>query len=78
MVRWPSLFILTRAEWPTTEIGDLPETNLEVKVEKAIFTLQSIEIVLNRMHEFLVKYSSWLVLAKGSLAVRIQVRSKER
>lgn len=55
--RWfagPTFLSQPEAEWPTTEIGHLPENNLEVKVEKAIFTLQS----LNRMPEFLVKYSS--------------------
>ena len=61
--RWfagPAFLSQPEAEWPTTEIGDLPENNLEVKVEKAIFTLQS----PNRMHEFLVKYSSWSVLLR--------------
>ena len=59
--RWfadPAFLSQPEAEWPTTEIGDLPENNLEVKVEKAIFTLQS----LNSMHEFLVRYSSSSVL----------------
>ena len=61
--RWfagPAFLSQPEAEWPTTEIGDLPENNLEVKVEKAIFTLQS----SSRMHEFLVKYSSWSVLLR--------------
>ena len=61
--RWfagPAFLSQPEAEWPTTEIGDLPENNLEVKVEKAIFTLQS----PNSMHEFLVRYSSWSVLLR--------------
>jgi len=61
--RWfsgPVFMSEPEVEWPQAEFGELPEDDLEVKNEKAIFTLTA----LGKSHELLVRYSSWTVLQK--------------
>ena len=50
----------TEEDWPCFEIEVLPEDDQELKGEIAIFTLT----LLEKLHELLVKYSSWTVLQR--------------
>ena len=50
----------TVEDWPCFEIEVLPEDDQELKGEIAIFTLT----LLEKLHELLVKYSSWTVLQR--------------
>ena len=59
--RWfsgPAFLSRAEEEWPQADLGELPEDDLEVNNEKAIFTLSA----LDNLHELLVRYSSWTVL----------------
>ena len=47
-------------EWPQAEVGEPSEDNLEVNNEKPIFTLPTSD----KLHELLVRYSSWTVLQR--------------
>ena len=47
-------------DWPCFEIEALPEDDQELKGERAIFSLTLPE----KLHELLVKYSSWTVLQR--------------
>jgi len=61
--RWfsgPAFLSEPEEEWPQADFGELPEDDLEVKNEKAIFTLTA----LGKFYELLVRYSSWTVLQK--------------
>ena len=61
--RWfkGSAFLMKPEEdWPCFEIEALPEDDQELKGERAIFTLTLPE----KLHELLVKYSSWTVLQR--------------
>ena len=49
-----------KEDWPCFEIEVLPEDDLELKGERAIFTLTLPE----KLHELLVKYFSWTVLQR--------------
>ena len=61
--RWfkgPAFLMKPEEDWPCFEIEALPEDDLELKGERAIFTLTLPE----KLHELLVKYSSWTVLQR--------------
>ena len=61
--RWfkgPAFLIKPKEDWPCFEIEALPEDDQELKGERAIFTLTLPE----KLHELLVKYSSWTVLQR--------------
>lgn len=61
--RWfkgPAFFTRPQEKWPCIEIDMLPEEDLKVKNERAIFTLT----VPNKLHELIVRYSSWTVLQR--------------
>ena len=61
--RWfkgPAFLMKTVEDWPCFEIEVLPEDDQELKGEIAIFTLT----LLEKLHELLVKYSSWTVLQR--------------
>ena len=61
--RWfsgPAFLLKPEEEWPQAEVGELSEGNLEVKNERPIFTLPT----LDKLHELLVRYSSWTVLQR--------------
>ena len=61
--RWfngPAFLSEPEEKWPQTDFGELPDDDLEVKQEKAIFTLT----VSGKLHELLVRYSSLTVLQK--------------
>ena len=61
--RWfsgPAFLSEPEEEWPQADFGELPEDDLEVKNEKPIFTLTA----SGKLHELLVRYSSWTVLQK--------------
>ena len=61
--RWssgPAFLSEPEEEWPQADFGELPEDDLEVKNEKAIFTVTA----SGKLHELLVRYSSWAVLQK--------------
>ena len=61
--RWfscPTFLSEPEEEWPQADFGELPEDDLEVKNEKAIFTVTA----SGKLHELLVRYSSWTVLQK--------------
>ena len=55
-----AFLIKPEEEWPCFEIEALPEDDQELKGERAIFTLTLPE----KLHELLVKYSSWTVLQR--------------
>ena len=62
--RWfksPAFLMKTEEDWPRFEIEVLPEDDQELKGEIAIFTLTLPE----KLHELLVKYSSWTVLQRN-------------
>ena len=61
--RWfngPAFLAEPESEWPQTEIGELTEDEMEIKNEKPIFT----STTSGKLHELLVKYSSWTVLQR--------------
>lgn len=61
--RWfsgPAFLSKPDEDWPKAEVGQLPEDDLEVKNEKAIFNLT----ISDKLHELLVRYSSWAVLQR--------------
>ena len=61
--RWfkgPAFLMKPEEDWPCFEIEALPEDDQELKGERAIFTLTLPE----KLHELLVKYSSWTVLQR--------------
>ena len=61
--RWfsgPAFLSKPEEDWPQADVGQLPEDDLEVKNEKAIFTLTASD----KLHELLVRYSSWEVLQR--------------
>ena len=61
--RWfsgPAFLSKPEEDWPQAEVGRLPEDDLEVKNEKAIFNLT----ISDKLHELLVRYSSWAVLQR--------------
>ena len=61
--RWfkgPAFLMKLEEDWPCFGIEALPEDDLELKDERAIFTLTLPE----KLHELLVKYSSWTVLQR--------------
>ena len=56
----PHFCLNLKKKGPQTDFGELPDDDLEVKHEKVIFTLTS----SGKLHELLVRYSSWTVLLK--------------
>ncbi|XP_022782764.1 uncharacterized protein LOC111323635 [Stylophora pistillata] len=61
--RWfsgPAFLSKAEEEWPQAEVGKLSEDNPEFKNEKPIFTLSD----SHKLHELLVRYSSWTVLQR--------------
>ena len=62
--RWckgPAFLKKPEEDWPCFEIEALPEDEQELKGERAIFTLTLADLPA-KLHELLVKYSSWTVL----------------
>lgn len=47
-------------DWPEAEVGQLPEDDLEVKNEKAIFNMT----ISDKLYELLMRYSSWAALQR--------------
>ena len=61
--RWfkdPAFLLKPEEDWPCFEIEALPKDDQELKGERPIFTLTLPE----KLHELLVKYSSWTGLQR--------------